>query len=105
MPPFDLAPLSQATTTSGPSLVPTDGPKGWVGQRDGASIEGSLAEQWGSGMSKILTIPTPIGSDVKWSFATNAPPAIETATWTQQSGEPTLAYEGDEGKSVPRRRR
>jgi hypothetical protein len=94
MPPYGLTLLSQATTTGGPSLVPTDGPKGWVGQPGDISTQGSLAIPWGSGMSKIKTA-SPTDSHDKWKFVNDAPPSIESASPTLQNGELTAGSASD----------
>jgi hypothetical protein len=95
MPPYGLTLLSQATTTGGPSLVPTNGPNGWVGQRGDVSTQGSLAIPWGSGTPKILRTPSPTFSHDKWSFVTEAPPSIELASPTWQREEPTAGFAFD----------
>jgi hypothetical protein len=95
MPPYGLTLLSQATATGGPFLVPTDLPKGWVGQRGDISNQGSLAIPWGSGTSKILGTPSPTVSRDKWSLVTDAPPSIELASPTWQNGELTAGSASD----------
>jgi hypothetical protein len=95
MPPYGLTLLSQATKTAGPSLVPTNGPTGWAGRRGEISTQGSLAIPWGSGTSKIFITPSPTVIHDKWSFVTDAPPSIESASPTLQNGELTAGSASD----------
>jgi hypothetical protein len=94
MPPCGLTLLSEATTTGGPSLVLTNGPKGWVRQRRDISTQRSLAIPWGSGTSKIKN-PSPTDSHDKWNFVTDAPPSIESGSPTSQNGEVTAGSASD----------